>query len=386
MGMNSNGQNRIRQRNQTAGLSSPALCFALVLWSQQCAGVVFESTGDPEFNTVEPAGEYSGSGWQWQGRFGLFSGTLISPRVFISARHIGGEPGDNFDLGGESGRVLSYCADPESDLILWKLDRGFSSFAPLADRAPFQGREVIAFGRGSIRGEPVHSPPLPEEGQLRGWAWGDYDGRLRWGTNLISGYRDAGGRVLPSGSLAATRFVECRFDAGHSPHECHLSRGDSGGGLFFQSGGGQWLLLAVHHSVSGPYRLRADGPDVNASLFDTGSVYTRQNQEWVRNADDSAETPGYFLGTLIPPRLEWIRTMTSLLENDQEPLSLTGSDEVSGEYQTVPDLQVDWVERTISIPVTGRTRFFRLESMADFSLNRVWHSNEPDSRIVLSFR
>src|SRR5687767_12400622 len=50
-------------------------------------GVVFFSTGDPEFNTTPPTGALTNSGWDMQGYWSLFLGTPVSSNYFISAKH-----------------------------------------------------------------------------------------------------------------------------------------------------------------------------------------------------------------------------------------------------------------------------------------------------------
>ena len=58
--------------------------------------VIFESTGNPLFNTTAPTGDLAGSGWDLQGSWlGDFLGTPIAPQFFITAKHLGGTNKDD---------------------------------------------------------------------------------------------------------------------------------------------------------------------------------------------------------------------------------------------------------------------------------------------------
>ena len=71
--------------------------------------VLFQSTGDPAYNTSAPSGALANSGWQYEGFWstsvevstnvyavGNFLGTPIAPRFFITATHIFGTSNDVF--------------------------------------------------------------------------------------------------------------------------------------------------------------------------------------------------------------------------------------------------------------------------------------------------
>src|SRR5450759_1250386 len=78
------------------------LCGSLLLLSALPANaVLFYFTGDTNYNTTAPATRsLTNSGWQYQGAWAGFSGTVISSNGFITARHIGGSVGQSFSFQG----------------------------------------------------------------------------------------------------------------------------------------------------------------------------------------------------------------------------------------------------------------------------------------------
>ena len=65
-----------------------ALLCAVMLVSHAHA-ILFYDTGDPTHNNSAPAGSLANSGWQYEGYFGSYLGTMIAPQYFITAQHIG---------------------------------------------------------------------------------------------------------------------------------------------------------------------------------------------------------------------------------------------------------------------------------------------------------
>jgi hypothetical protein len=65
----------------------PKWGIAMAVWMAAGGawGVILMETSDPTANTTAPTGEYADSGWQYQGRWGNFLGTVISPNCFITA-------------------------------------------------------------------------------------------------------------------------------------------------------------------------------------------------------------------------------------------------------------------------------------------------------------
>jgi len=130
--------------------------------------VILYGTGDPAANTTAPTGVLADSGWQFEGQFGNYLGTVISSNCFISAKHIGGNPGDTFLFNNVSYTTTGKSDDPTSDLRVWRVAGTFPFYAPLYSSAP--GTEVnlglVVVGRGTRRGGPVL---VGDDSHLGGW-------------------------------------------------------------------------------------------------------------------------------------------------------------------------------------------------------------------------
>lgn len=127
-------------------LDSVKLVIALLLAGVLPGGaVMFYDTGDPAHNReTAPGGLLTGSGWQYQGEFGDFLGTMISPNHFITAAHIG-VPSTPFISRGHfnGGSDVSYGINtlanggtgfwsiPGTDLRIFGVMGVFSDYAPL---------------------------------------------------------------------------------------------------------------------------------------------------------------------------------------------------------------------------------------------------------------
>src|SRR5215510_11080079 len=75
-------------------------CCALLCSIVPGRCVLLYSTGDPGHNTNAPTGALTNSGWQYQGTWSTFTGTVISSNAFITAKHVGGTIGDPFTFQG----------------------------------------------------------------------------------------------------------------------------------------------------------------------------------------------------------------------------------------------------------------------------------------------
>ena len=71
----------------SAWLPSMWLWVGASLWlaTLPAAAVLFYSTGDPTYTTSAPAKTLKNSGWQYQGLWAGFNGTVIGPDCFIGA-------------------------------------------------------------------------------------------------------------------------------------------------------------------------------------------------------------------------------------------------------------------------------------------------------------
>src|SRR2546423_14264916 len=93
--------------------------------------VILYGTADPLANTTAPTGDLSGSGWQYEGQFGGFLGTVIASNFFITAKHIGGSLGQTFTFDGASYTTIAVFPDPDSDFQIWQVAGTFTTHAPL---------------------------------------------------------------------------------------------------------------------------------------------------------------------------------------------------------------------------------------------------------------
>ena len=80
-------------------------------------------------NKSAPTGSLAGSGWQWEGNWGAFTGTAIGKNYFITASHVGGSVGQSLVLNGVSYPSTAMYDDPSSDLRIWKTNKSFPSWA-----------------------------------------------------------------------------------------------------------------------------------------------------------------------------------------------------------------------------------------------------------------
>lgn len=257
--------------------------------------VIQLDTADPAANTATPG---DNSGWQYQGQWGGFLGTPIARDYFISAAHIGNAGNGVFTFHGEVFHTVTSYQDPASDLLIWKVDHPFSTYAPLFQPGSSTdtevSREIRVFGRGTQRGAEVTL-----DGTLRGWGWGGGDGVERWGRNLVSA-------IVPADGAAP--FLRMAFDSPGLPSEAHLSVGDSGGGLFILQNG-LWRLAGINYGVDDLYRMADASSVFYAAVFDARGFYFRNDDGTFSLIAGSANVPTSFYSTRIASRLDWIRSI-----------------------------------------------------------------------------
>src|SRR3954447_6242092 len=106
------------------GMVVVAVLGAVMLASPRAGAVLLYAT--PQRNTWAPSGALWNSGWQYEGRWGSFLGTPISPLHFVTASHVGGSVGQTFSYRGKTYTTKAMYDDPASDLRIWKVDRPFT--------------------------------------------------------------------------------------------------------------------------------------------------------------------------------------------------------------------------------------------------------------------
>ncbi len=250
--------------------------LVLFLSVEAAQAIIFYDTADPAHNRESaPGGGLAGSGWQYQGEYKAFLGTMISPRHFITAIHIG-KGSTTFThrtwfSGAASDRVYHINPNfnggigakdlPGTDLRIFEVYGDFPGYAPLFDGSNELGKQVVMMGRGRSRGAEVLF-----SGATRGWRWLPADGRARWGTNTV----DRIGNLGAKGPMLLTDF-----DDAAGSEECQPAAGDSGGGVFIRSGG-VWKLAGILYAVDGNYDRNStcgDGTEFSAAMFDAGGFY-----------------------------------------------------------------------------------------------------------------
>jgi hypothetical protein len=277
-----------------------ACCVCLLPVSESRA-IVFYSTGDAGHNTSAPTGIYANSGWQYQGYFGSFLGTMISPRHFITAQHIGNQ-GSTFihkaEMSGESTDItytvdtavnggLGYWDIAGTDFRVYQVNETFTSYAELYTGTLETGSTIVTMGRGGPRGDEVIM-----SGESKGWKAGVYDGIARWGANVVTG-------VLPSGSsdLLVAEFNRIGLD-----QEAFLTAGDSGGGVFILDGG-TWKLAGLNYAADGPFDTNDDpndSSDFYGAIYDRGGLYQPDGLGgWNQNPNTPFDQPANFYASRI---------------------------------------------------------------------------------------
>lgn len=265
-------------------------------WAGRSSAVIFLATDDVQHHTTTPG---DNSGWQYEGKFIGFLGVPIAPYFFITAKHIGGNPSDGFDFHGDIYTTIALHDCPASDLRIWEVDHAkpFPTYAPLSSGVADIGATAAIFGRGTQRGAQI-----VVGGEAKGWLWGAGDGVERWGRNTV---------VKTVSSAGLGEFLSCDFDNPGVADECHLSVGDSGGGMFVLEDG-LWRLAGIHFSVDGPFRIGPLGSPFNAALFDAGGLdylVDESQQSWISLPEQAQNNPSSFYSSRIAAATNWITSV-----------------------------------------------------------------------------
>lgn len=337
-----------------------SLFLALLFTSStRVHAVVFYSTGDPDYNTTEPAAGLTGSGWQFQGRWGDFLGTPIAANLFLTARHIGGSIGDSFIYRGRTYHTLAFYDDSSSDLRIWRVCGTFPEWAPLYDKSNELNHPAVIFGRGTQRGAEVRVSS-GVGGELKGWQWGNADGVLRWGENTVGSILTSAGLTVPfGGGNPSGVLLKFPFNATGGVNEAHLTGGDSGGAVFILDGS-TWKLAGIHYAVDGPYNHSNSGPGFQASLFDEGGLYRGGEGSWSQVTDVTTDSPGAFYSTRVSARLTWINGITAT-ESSLQPSPTVWSTAALGVSFTLETSAIVLPAQGIAtVPLDDPLRYYQL--------------------------
>ena len=274
------------------------LNLALFLSVPHGWAVLFYSTGDPSYNTNAPTTRsLTNSGWQYQGGWGQFSGTVISSNCFITAKHVGGSVSNSFWFQGQSYPALAFYDNPDADLTIWRVAGTFPTNAPLYTRTNERGKSLVVIGRGTQRGDELRL-----NNRRKGWQWGAMDHLQRWGQNRVSGIVDGG--------TGFGELLRAAFKAGGGRNEADLSGGDSGGAVFIKDGKA-YKLAGINFSVDGPYNTTNSGTGFEAALFDQRGFYRQTtNGDWIL-LPHLGSIAGGFYATRISSHTNWINSILS---------------------------------------------------------------------------
>ena len=324
----------MRLRESTSRWRALALLIGAVILVQAVPAKAVLLYSTAQRNTWSPSGSIYNSGWQYQGYWGSFAGTPISQRHFVTAGHVGGAVGQTFHFRGQNYTAKAMWDDPKSDLRIWQVDRNLPYWSPIYRGSAEQGKQLVLYGRGTQRGGDVYA-----NGQKKGWYWGGYDGKLSWGTNVISATQNAGTGL---GTLLRTTF-----DRTGGRDEGTLSGYDSGAGAFINDGG-VWKLAGVNFAAGGPYSHTISGAQFNASLFDQGGLYVGGTRTYV--PDGAADVPGFSFFTRVSGNLPWIDSV--LRQGGVSGYTSTGL----AKMNTVPEPGVGLAISAGSVLLLGRRR------------------------------
>ena len=291
-----------------------------VLWGTSARAVVFYETADPDYNSTAPTAAYADSGWQYQGLFGGFLGTMISPQLFITATHVGvqsstfvssalfnGTADVTYTIDAAANGGTGYWDIAGTDLRIYKVNEVFTSYAELYSGSDELGQSLVTIGRGGPRGTEVLVGA-----DLKGWRTGGSDGITRWGTNQVSSVNSS-----PIGDL-----LVAEFDAITTQHEAFLASGDSGGGLFIREGG-TWKLAGINYAIDGGFDTNAvigDGSEFTGALFDIGGLYAGSDAEgWTLIPDQPTDQPQHLYASRISSNASAIN---AVIQSVPEPSGL----------------------------------------------------------------
>lgn len=270
----------------------------VLIWITPAKAIILSTK--QERNTHAPSGVILNSGWQWEGQWGNFTGTIISKNTFITAAHVGGQVGDYFTYGGRRYQTTAMYDDPQSDLRIWGIRARLTSAAPLQIQQNEVGKGMLVFGRGTQRGDEV-----VVNSQLKGWLWGEDDHVQSWGKNIVNGV--ASGLADDQTTNVAGVKLYWNFDLNGISHEGGLSLGDSGGGVFMKDPQGAWRLAGVNFAAQSTFTIPGNDEVMHGAIVDAGGLQFGDTL-----VDDVAQNiPTRMYATRISARRGWIGDVLS---------------------------------------------------------------------------
>jgi len=248
------------------------LFLANCCFVNHASAIIFFDDADEATNTQlapSPTGSYADFGWQNTGRYRGFHATMISPKHFLTARHIGtggtsfsqpayfnGLADKTFTLANNGARVLING----TDFAIYEIFETFDSYSEIYTKPDEAGKEFVMTGAGRGRGADVTI-----SGSHRGWFTGGASTqRSRWGTNVVDGDQE-------NGSL-----LYCSFDGSGSgafdntEFECQAQSFDSGGAWFIKDTDNVWKIAGVNLGI---WSIYIDVSGGTAEQVDSTAIY-----------------------------------------------------------------------------------------------------------------
>ncbi len=284
----------------TSRLSLALLAATLIVGATDAKALVFYDTSDPTHNTTAPTGTYDSAGWQYEGYFGSYLGTMISPTNFITAAHFGvnsntfsydktfsGTTTVNYAIDTGFNGGLGYRDIAGTDLRIYQIMGGtFSTFASIYTGTADTSAAFVDIGRGGPRGSAV-----TVNGVTKGWVDGNSDGVARWGRNQFAG----------SLKSTAGSMLVAYFDPLAGKDEATFSSGDSGGGAFIKVKN-SWQLVGINYGVEmGAWDTdsnHSNGNEVNASIFNRSGLYENTASGWSSTALSSTKGAAMYVSRI----------------------------------------------------------------------------------------
>jgi hypothetical protein len=330
-------------------------------------GLIYYGAADVEHNTTAPTAELADSGWELQGQWQVNLGTPIGPHHFITAKHVGGAVGDPFYFRGATYTTISNTVDSASDFSIWEIAGTFPAWAQLYDGLAEANSDVVMFGRGSIRGDEVRV-----NGALKGWKWGAYDARMRWGKNRVAS-------ISTTPNYPSSDVLVMAFNTNGGVDEAHLAYGDSGGGLFIKQDT-TWRLAGINFYVDGPYNTTSSGTGFNAAIFDEGGLYKRTGT-FVFVPDLPSAQPGNFYATRIKTRISWIQSVLAAPLTPW-PMTLVQSTSANGTFTEAGGATWDPNGKTFRVPAPNGPAFFQIRGSSSVAITG---SHIENGTLVLNY-
>jgi hypothetical protein len=280
------------------------LGLAVLTLSDRAAQAVIVLGGDGR-NELAANQSANGIASDLQANYGAYLATPISANYFITAAHIlGYNTGEtavtttNAANVSTSHTIVSVSQIPGTDLALGQVSVPFTSYAsiynPSADGALLTNDPLTVFGRGTSRGSVFTAANAPAGGN--GWLWGTDDQAKSWGTNNVEG--------LVADNNGA-QYLVANFDNNGQSTEGTLSVGDSGGGVFIFKNG-TWRLAGVNSSVE-LFRQTANGPDLNAAIYNGGGLYEETDTNvWTYQDPNGPAVPQSWYASYVASQLGYI--------------------------------------------------------------------------------